>query len=115
MHRLTRTPYNVLLGKASGISLPYVQDMFCLSCEQPEVGRRDPSASTASEVCGGGMCGGKISREEVSAVLEAHRHWDDGGSVRAVSHVQQLQQLVCMGQNPLNMMNCRIGSLKTLC
>lgn len=102
MHRLIRTPYDVLLGEANGISLPYVQDMFRLSCEQPETGRQVPSISTPSEVCGGGMSsGGKISREEVSAVMDAHRHWDEGGSVRAVSHVQQLQQVACMGQNPL--------------
>lgn len=76
--------------------------MFRLSCEQPEAGRQAPSTSTPSEVCGGGKCSGrKISREEVSAVFDVHRHWDDGGSVRAVSHVQQLQQVACMGQNPL--------------
>ena len=102
MHRLTRTPYEVLLKEASGVSVPHVQDMFRLSCTLPEVGRQSPPISSPSEVCGGEVYAvGRVTREEVSAVLDMHHHWEDGAAVRAVSQVQLLQQVASMGQSPL--------------
>lgn len=50
MHRLTRTPYDVLLKEARGVSVPLAQDMFCLSCEQPEVREKHPIKSRSSTV-----------------------------------------------------------------
>lgn len=44
---------------------------------------------------------GLVSCEEVSAVLYAHPQWDDGATVRAISHMQHLEKLMSMGQSPL--------------
>ena len=101
LHRLTRVPYDVLLEEARGLRVDDVQDMFRLSCEQPEAGCRTSMASGCELGRDGDNVHRLISGEEVSAVLHAQRRWDDGATVRAVSHVQHLEKLMSMGQSPL--------------
>ena len=101
LHRLTRIPYDVLLEEARGLRVDDVQDMFRLSCEQPEAGCRTSMAPGSELSRAGDDVSGLVSCEEVSAVLHAHRRWDDGVTVRVVSHVEHLEKLMSMGQSPL--------------
>ena len=106
MHRLTRTPYADLLQEAENLQVDAVQDMFRLSTELSEV-REQRMVSGPDEVCVGAAhavqfeVGGRVSREEVSAVLQSSHHWGDGARLRAVSHAQQLKAMAMSGQNPL--------------
>ncbi|KAL7841509.1 hypothetical protein SRHO_G00252000 [Serrasalmus rhombeus] len=74
MSRLTRTPYNVLLHEAETLNVDDVQDMFRLSCELPEANRSceavpcDVLHSQRSNPVLDDTAG-RLSREEVSAVL----------------------------------------------
>lgn len=101
LHRLTRIPYDVLLEEARGLRVGDVQDMFRLSCEQPEAGCGTSMAPGSELSRAGDDVSGLVSCEEVSAVLHAHRRWDDGATVRAISHAQHLEKLMSMGQSPL--------------
>ncbi len=79
-----------MLEEAKGLPAPHVQDMFCLSCEQPDLTKNGLSLpiESTSDNCGG----------EAPTVSKIPR---DGGSVRAVFFMQQLQHVASMGQNPL--------------
>lgn len=109
LHRLTRTPYRALLEEAKGLAVDVVQDMFRWSTEITDdqvAGVEGQSAVTQRvPVCVNNpsnyLEGGQVSRQDVSAVLNAHSHWDTGANVRAVSHVQQLQSWTSLGQSPL--------------
>lgn len=101
LHRLTRIPYDVLLEEARGLRVGDVQDMFRLSCEQPEAGCGTSMAPGSELSRAGDDVSGLVSCEEVSAVLHAHRRWDDGATGRAISHAQHLEKLMSMGQSPL--------------
>ncbi|KAL7851923.1 hypothetical protein SRHO_G00177080 [Serrasalmus rhombeus] len=106
MSRLTRTPYNVLLHEAETLNVDDVQDMFRLSCELPEANRSceavpcDVLHSQRSNQVFGDTAG-RLSREEVSAVLQSHCRWKEGATLRAVCHVQHLEKLMVPGPNPL--------------
>ncbi|KAK0137889.1 Retrovirus-related Pol polyprotein from transposon 297 [Merluccius polli] len=106
MHRLTRTSYVELLKEAENLQVDSVQDMFRLSSELSEA--REQRAASMADGVGVGVThavrdgmGGWVSREEVSAVLQSSRHWEDGANLRAISHVQQLKAMSMTGQNPL--------------
>uniref|UniRef100_A0A3B1JCD7 ribonuclease H n=1 Tax=Astyanax mexicanus TaxID=7994 RepID=A0A3B1JCD7_ASTMX len=89
MSRLTRTPYDVLLHEAESLKEDEVQDMFRLSCELPEVERisrasacgitDDPESKLVN-----GNTAGRLSQEEVSAVLLSHCQWKEGANLRAM-------------------------------
>ncbi|KAJ8375590.1 hypothetical protein SKAU_G00061700 [Synaphobranchus kaupii] len=105
LHRLTRTSYAALLEEAEGLRVDAVQDMFHISTELSEMREKsavlmpgEPVVSSCLEDDGER---GMISCDEVSAVLRSHRRWDEGATVRAISHVQQLKCLTSMGQSPL--------------
>ncbi|KAJ8349270.1 hypothetical protein SKAU_G00244000 [Synaphobranchus kaupii] len=105
LHRLTRTSYAALLEEAEGLRVDAVQDMFHISTELSEMREKCavlmPGEPVVSSCLEDGGERGKISCDEVSAVLRSHRRWDEGATVRAISHVQQLKCLTSMGQSPL--------------
>ena len=47
------------------------------------------------------VTGGRVSREEVLAVLQSCRCWEKGANLMAISHGQQLKAVSVIGQNPL--------------
>lgn len=107
LHRLTRAPYSTLLKQAANFKKDDVQNMFRLSTELPEM--RDVNAqfktgdATFEAVCIAGSVW--VSSDEISAVMQTHQHWEDAGTVRAISHVQYLESLVAVGQNAVPVFN----------
>lgn len=106
LHRLTRTPYDILQHEAETLGVEQVQGMFHLSCEHTkgEVVEDifgSPNCHEATDQ-GQSLVGRKVSREEMSAVLHSHRHWEDGATARAVAYVQHLRGMENEAQSPLN-------------
>lgn len=106
LHRLTRTPYDILRHEADALEVERVQDVFHLSHEHTK--------SVAMEKISGSqkchevtnmvqsLAGGRVSCEEKSAVLRSHRQWEEGAAVRAVAYVQHLRGLEDVGQCSLD-------------
>lgn len=60
------------------------------------------SIQSSVEVCGDVTSdSGRLTLVEVPAVLHTHRRWEDGAAMRAVSHLQHMEQLMSTGQSPL--------------
>lgn len=106
LHRLTRTPYDILRHEAEMLGVERVQDMFHLSCERTkeEVVEEMSGSQKCHEVTNlvQSFAAGNVSCEEMSAVFHSHRHWEEGAAVRAVAYVQHLKGLEDEAQCPLN-------------
>ncbi|KAL1277366.1 hypothetical protein QQF64_024039 [Cirrhinus molitorella] len=103
-HRLTRTPYEILRHEAEMLEVEQVQGMFHLSCERTEEEvERMSESQKCPEVTNLVQCfaGGKVSCEEMSAVLRSHRHWEEAAAARAVAYVQHLRGMEDDVQLPL--------------
>lgn len=59
----------------------------------------EPRDATVKAVCTAGSV--HVRSDEISAVMQTHQHWEDAGTLRAISHVQYLESLVAVGQNPV--------------
>lgn len=60
---------------------------------------------------------GRISHDEVSAILHTHCCWGEGAAVRAACHVQQLRVCRLWDRAPclcLLMKSCMIDNVRTL-
>ncbi|KAG1933867.1 interleukin-1 receptor accessory protein-like 1-A [Pimephales promelas] len=106
LHRLTRTPYDILKHEADTLEVERVQDMFHLSCEHTKsVAMEKISESQKCHEVDSmvqSLAGGHVSCEEKSAVLRSHRHWEEGAAARAVAYVQHLRGLEEAGQCSLD-------------
>ncbi|KAL0157401.1 hypothetical protein M9458_048647, partial [Cirrhinus mrigala] len=105
LHRLT-TPYDILRHEAEMLEIEQVQGMFHLSCDRTkgEVVEKMSGSQECHEVTNlvQNFAGGKVSCEEMSAVLRSHRHWEEAAAARAVAYVQHLRGLEDDAQYPLN-------------
>lgn len=106
LHRLTRTPYAILLEEAKNLQVDTIQDTFRMSAEPLEERERESTAtpevllrSEANAVTE--TVSGVLHSDEVSAVLKAHCSWSDGAAIRAVAHSQHLKSLTMTGTSPL--------------
>ncbi len=78
--------------------------MFRCSCKESEIGKRELALSTKGSTMAPvdvDVDIGRISGDEVSAILHTHRCWGEGAAMRAACHVQQLERLLSVGQSPL--------------
>lgn len=105
LHRLTRTPYDVLLHEAEAVAVEQVQDMFHLSCEREDGevvdGLSEPVNVGGNVYVGCTSLTGKVSHQDLSAVLHSHRDWEHGAAIRSMSYVQHLESLVDEEQSEL--------------
>lgn len=106
LHRLTRTPYAILLEEAENLQADSIQNMFRLSADL--LAAREAGYGLVSGDCLSNtihvrekLVGGSVSCEEVSAVLNAHHCWDEGAALRAISHGQFLRSLTMEEQSIL--------------
>lgn len=106
LHRLTRTPYDILRQEAEMLGVEQVQGMFHLSCDRTkgEVVEEMSGSQKCHEVTNlvQSFVEGNVSWEEMSAVLRSHRHWEEGAAARAVAYVQHLRGLEDDAQHPLD-------------
>lgn len=107
LHRLTRAPYFILLKQAANLKKDDVQNKFRLSAELLEMmnerAQTEFEGATFTAVKTAGNV--QVRSDEISAVMQTHQHWEDAGTVRAISHVQYLESLVAVGQNPVPSFN----------
>ncbi len=107
LHRLTRAPYSTLLEQADNFKKDDVQNMFRLSAEVHEMrdvnAQIEPGDATFEAVCTVGSV--QVRSDEISAIMQTHKLWENAGTIRAISHVQYLESLVAVGQNPVPVFN----------
>ncbi len=107
LHRLTRAPYSTLLEQAANFKKDDVQNMFRLSAEVHEMrdvnAQIEPGDATFEAVCTVGSV--QVRSNEISAIMQTHKLWENAGTIRAISHVQYLESLVAVGQNPVPVFN----------
>ncbi|KAL1250566.1 hypothetical protein QQF64_018362 [Cirrhinus molitorella] len=96
-------PYSTLLKQADNFRKDDVQNMFRLSAELSELrdvnAQTEPGDTTIKAVVTAGSV--HVHSDEISAVMQTHKHWEEAGTVRAISQVQYLESLVAVGQNPV--------------
>lgn len=105
LHRLTRTPYDILLHEAESVAVEQVQNMFHLSCERTDGeavdGLSEPANVGGNVYVGSTYLMGKISHQDLSAVLHSHRDREHGAAIRSMSYVQHLESLAVVEQSEL--------------